>query len=156
MGVTDWRIVEDDLTGSEIRALLHLHMEHMLASSPEGSTHFLDIDGLRQPDVTFWSIWDGVELAGCGALREIDAGHGELKSMRTSPEHLGRRVGRTLLTHIVDQARHRGYGRISLETGSSAAFDAAQHLYASFGFEACGPFADYVEDPFSRFFTMEL
>ena len=76
--------------------------------------------------------------------------------MRTSPDHLGRGVGRTLLTHIVDEARRRGYGRVSLETGSSPAFDAANHLYTSFGFEACGPFGDYVEDPFSRFFRIEL
>jgi putative acetyltransferase len=154
--VTDWRIAEDDLQGDEIRALLELHMQHMLDSSPEGSTHFLDIDGLRRPDVTFWSIWDGEQLAGCGALREIDPGHGELKSMRTAPEHLGRGVGRTLLTFIVEQARARRYQRVSLETGSAPAFDAALYLYASFGFEPCGPFADYVEDPFSRFFTLAL
>ena len=154
--MTDWRIVEDNLQGPEIRALLELHMQHMLDSSPEGSTHFLDIDGLRQPDVTFWSIWDDDSLAGCGALRELDAGHGELKSMRTSPEHLGRGVGRSLLTFIVDEARRRSYRRMSLETGSAPAFDAARHLYSSFGFEPCGPFGDYAEDPFSRFFTLEL
>lgn len=154
--MTDWRIIEDDLSGPEVRALLELHMQHMLESSPEGSTHFLDIDGLRQPDVTFWSIWDNAVLAGCGALRAIDPTHGELKSMRTAPDHLGRGVGRTLLTHIVEQARQRGYDRVSLETGSAPAFDAALHLYASFGFEACGPFDDYREDPFSRFFTLSL
>ena len=154
--MTDWRIVEDNLQGNEIRALLELHMQHMLDSSPEGSTHFLDIDGLRQPDVTFWSIWDDDSLAGCGALRELDAGHGELKSMRTSPEHLGRGVGRSLLTFIVDEARRRSYRRMSLETGSAPAFDAARRLYSSFGFEPCGPFGDYAEDPFSRFFTLEL
>lgn len=153
---TAWRIVEDDLRGSEIRALLELHFRGMLDNSPAGSTHFLDIDGLRQPDVTFWSIWDGESLAGCGAMKEHDATLGELKSMRTDPAHLGRGVGRSLLTHIVDVARDRGYERVSLETGSSPAFDAALHLYESFGFVACGPFADYAESEFSRFFTLEL
>ena len=154
--MTEWRIVEDSLDGAEIRSLLELHMQHMLANSPEGSTHFLDVDGLRSPDVTFWSIWDDAALAGCGALREIDATHGELKSMRTSPDHLGRGVGRVLLTYIVDEAGRRGYERVSLETGSSPAFDAALHLYTSFGFTPCDPFADYTEDPFSRFFTLTL
>lgn len=146
----------DDLTGAEIRDLLELHARGMLANSPAGSCHFLDLEGLRRPDVTFWSIWDGRSLAGCGALREIDPAHGELKSMRTAQEHLGRGVGRRLLDHIVDTARVRGYGRISLETGSSPAFDAARHLYTSFGFVACGPFDSYVDNPFSRFYTLEL
>lgn len=154
--MTEWRIVEDDLSGTEIRSLLELHMQSMLANSPEGSTHFLDVDGLRRTDVTFWSVWDNTDLAGCGALREIGPTHGELKSMRTAPDHLGRGVGRALLGFIVSRARGRGYERVSLETGSSPAFDAALHLYRSFGFEPCGPFGDYREDPFSRFFTLSL
>jgi len=149
-------IVEDDLTGPQIRALLELHFAGMLANSPPGSCHFLDFDGLRSPDVTFWSIWDGDDLAGCGALREIDPQHGEVKSMRTAEAHLGRRVGSRMLAHIVDEARSRGYGRVSLETGSSEAFAAAIRLYEGFGFEPCGPFAGYRADPFSRFFTLEL
>ena len=154
--MTAWMIVEDDLTGPEIRSLLELHFRGMLDNSPEGSCHFLDIDGLRQPDVTFWSIWNDRSLAGCGALRELDRDHGELKSMRTSPDHLGQGVGRQLLVHIIDVARQREYGRVSLETGSSPAFDAARHLYDSFGFDECGPFGDYTPEPFSRFYTLEL
>ena len=153
---TDWTIVEDDLRGSETIALLQRHFRGILENSPEGSTHFLDVDVLRQPDVTFWTIWEGQALLGCGALRELDSTHGEVKSMRTDDDHLGRGVGRRLLGHILTEARRRGYRRVSLETGSSASFDAALRLYITTGFEACGPFGDYVDDPFSRFMTRTL
>jgi putative acetyltransferase len=151
-----WLIVEDDLSGAAIRALLERHFAGMLASSPPGSCHFLDFDGLRGPDVTFWSIWDGADLAGCGALRHLDERHGEVKSMRTADEHLGRGVGRRMLTHIAEEARRRGYARLSLETGSGESFATACHLYERFGFVRCGPFADYPEDPFSRYYSLEL
>jgi putative acetyltransferase len=153
---TVWRIVEDDLSGNEIRALLEVHFAGMLANSPPGSCHFLDFDGLRVGGVTFWSIWDGDELAGCGALREIDARHGEVKSMRTAEAHLGRQVGSKMLAHIVATARTRGYQRLSLETGSGEAFAAAHRLYERFGFEHTGPFGSYQPDLFSKFFTLEL
>lgn len=150
------RIVEDDLSGPEIRALLELHFAGMLASSPPGSCHFLDFDGLKAPGVTFWSIWDGASLAGCGAIKELDAEHAEVKSMRTAPDHLGKGVGRAMLEHILAIARSRGYQRLSLETGSTPEFDAAHALYRRFGFQPCPPFADYEEDPFSRYYTLIL
>jgi putative acetyltransferase len=153
---TSWRVVEDDLSGAEIRALLQLHFDGMAANSPPGSCHFLDFEGLRSPDVTFWSVWDGASLAGCGALREIARGHGEVKSMRTAPEHLGRGVGSVMIDHIVAVARARGYERLSLETGSSESFAAAHRLYARVGFEPCGPFGTYTDDPFSRYYTLVL
>jgi putative acetyltransferase len=151
----------DDLTGSAIQALLELHAAGMLAASPLGSCHYLDLDGLRAPEVTVWTAWARTEsgdeaLAGCVALREIDAAHGEVKSMRTAPDHLGQGVGAALLDHTLDVARTRGYTRVSLETGSTEPFAAAIHLYERFGFVPCGPFADYGEDPFSRFFTLDL
>ncbi len=149
-------IIEDDLTGPEIRALLEVHFAGMLASSPADSCHFLDFDGLNAPDVTFWSIWDGDALAGCGALKEHDGELGEIKSMRTDAAHLGKRVGSQMLEHILAEARRREYKRLSLETGSGEAFAAAHALYLRYGFEYCGPFADYKEDPFSRFMTLEL
>ncbi len=149
-------IVEDDLAGAEIRALLQVHFGGMLANSPPGSCHFLDFDGLRAPGVTFWSIWDEHELAGCGAVKELDPTHGEVKSMRTAEAHLGKQVGSQMLTHIVDIARQRGYQRLSLETGSTEAFAAAIRLYDRFGFISCEPFGNYVPDPFSRFFTLAL
>lgn len=149
-------IVEDDLSGDQTRTLLETHFAGMLANSPEGSCHFLDIDGLKAPGVTFWSIWDGDSLAGMGALKQHDATLGEVKSMRTHEAHLGKRVGAEMLTHIIAAARTRGLTRLSLETGSSPAFDAAHTLYRRFGFVYCEPFADYRPDPFSRFMTLEL
>jgi putative acetyltransferase len=151
-----WRIIEDDLTGPKIRALLEVHFAGMLANSPVGSCHFLDFDGLNTPDVTFWSIWDGTDLAGCGALKELDSTQGELKSMRTAEAQLGRGVGGQMLTHILGVARARGYERVSLETGSGEPFAAATRLYTKFGFVSCEPFGDYRPDPFSCFFTLTL
>lgn len=150
------RIIEDDLTGEAIQELLRIHAEGMLISSPEGACHFFDLAGLQAPEVTVWSIWDGDALAGCGAIREIDSGHGEVKSMRTAEAHLGKGVGRQMLQHIIDTGRSRGYERISLETGSTPQFDAAIHLYERFGFEPCDPFDTYEPNDFSRFFTLTL
>ena len=150
------RIIEDDLTGVEIRALLETHFAAMLASSPAESCHFLDFDGLNAPDVTFWSIWDGIALAGCGALKALSPGQGEIKSMRTHADHLRKGAGAAMLRHIISQARQRGYVRLSLETGSSDAFAPARVLYEAYGFAYCPPFGDYVEDPFSRFMTLAI
>jgi putative acetyltransferase len=150
------RIIVDDLSGNEIRALLETHFAGMLASSPPESCHFLDFDGLNAPDVTFWSIWDGDALAGCGALKELTPEHGEVKSMRTHADHLRKGVGANMLTHIISQARDRGYHRLSLETGSSADFAPALALYEAHGFQYCPPFGDYVEDPFSLFMTLAI
>jgi putative acetyltransferase len=150
------QITPDDLTGPQIRALLEVHFAGMLASSPPGSCHFLDFDGLNAPDVTFWSIWDASSLAGCGALKQLDTCHGEIKSMRTAADHLGKGVGTAMLRHIIAEAKTRGMTRLSLETGSGDAFAAAHALYLRFGFEYCPPFGDYTDDPFSRFMTLEL
>ena len=151
-----WRIVEDDLSGAAIRALLEQHFAGMLANSPAGSCHFLDFDGLRAGDVTFWSIHKGEDLAGCGALKMLDGAHGEIKSMRTAEAFLRQGVAAHMLVHIVADARSRGLERLSLETGSGPAFEAALALYRRHGFEDCDPFADYKPDPFSRFMTRKL
>lgn len=151
-----WRIVEDDLSGAPIRALLEQHFAGMLANSPAGSCHFLDFDGLNAPDVTFWSIHHEGDLAGCGALKMLDATHGEIKSMRTSDAFLRQGVAARMLDHIMGEARARGLKRLSLETGSSPAFEPALALYRRYGFEDCEPFADYRPDPFSRFMTRRL
>ncbi|WP_425505441.1 GNAT family N-acetyltransferase [Sphingomonas lacunae] len=150
------RIIEDDLSGAAIRALLDVHFAGMLANSPPDSCHFLDVEGLKAPGVTFWSIWDGDDLAGMGALKRHDAVLGEVKSMRTHDAFQRRGVGAAMLTHIVATARAEGLGQLSLETGSSPAFDAAHALYQRFGFSYCEPFADYRPDPFSRFMTLKL
>jgi putative acetyltransferase len=111
---------------------------------------------LRQPEITFWTAWEGSELVGCGALKELDLTHGEVKSMRTPSNRRREGVGRAILRHVIDVARSRGYARLSLETGSMVAFIPAQRLYESFGFTWCGPFGDYIEDPNSVFMTLRL
>lgn len=149
-------IKRDDLTGEQVIALIAEHLRGMFLDSPPESVHALDLDGLRRPEITFWSAWDGEELAGIGALKEHGGGHGEIKSMRTASSHLRKGVARLLLDHIIEEAKRRGYSRISLETGSTESFEPARKLYESFGFQVCGPFADYIEDPFSVFMTRKL
>lgn len=146
----------DDLNGSEIIALLREHLQSMTLHSPPESIHALDVAALRQPEITFWSAWEGAELLGCGALKELNPREGEIKSMRTVAAHLRQGVAAALLRHILEEARSRSYERLSLETGSAQAFAPAHRLYASFGFEPCAPFAAYVEDPYSVFLTRQL
>lgn len=146
----------DDLRGPEIAALLQEHLDDMALHSPPESIHALDLDRLRRPEITFWTLWHGSELLGCGAIKQLDATHGEIKSMRTSNRHRRKGVAAAMLQHILGEARRRGYRRLSLETGSPAAFAPARELYARHGFLPCGPFADYVDDPYSVFMTREL
>ena len=150
------KIKIDDLQGPEIHQLLQEHLQNMRLHSPPESVHALDIEALRKPDITFWTVWESGELLGCGALKELDSQHAEIKSMRTSSLHLRKGVAKNLLTHIIEEAKRRGYCRLSLETGSMEAFEPARRLYAGFGFTFCEPFADYVEDPNSVFMTREL
>ena len=150
------KILPDDLAGVAIRDLLAAHLRGMHDHSPPGSVHALDLDGLRSPDITFWSVWEDEELLGCGALKQLDATHAEIKSMRTAKAHLGKGVASALVEHILDVALERGYARLSLETGSGPAFEPAHALYRKYGFEFCGPFGDYTNDPFSRFMTRRL
>jgi putative acetyltransferase len=146
----------DDLRGFEIIELLEEHLNDMAQVSPPESRHALDLDGLRKPDITFWSIWNDSELAGCGALKELDEHHAEIKSMRTAYAYLRNGVASQMLRHLIDEARCRGYRRLSLETGSMAYFEPARTLYSRFGFTYCGPFASYVEDPNSLFMTLAI
>ena len=146
----------DDLRGPEIRALLEEHLRNMHELSPPESVHALDLDALRHPSITFWTAWEGTNLLGCGALKELEPRHGEIKSMRTAMAHRGRGVARAILERIISEARSRSYERLSLETGSQAGFLPARRLYESFGFAYCAPFGDYVEDPNSAFMTREL
>lgn len=151
------KITEDDLASDDVETLLGEHLDDMAKHSPPESIHALDLSALRAPDVTFWVVRDNTgQLLGCGALKELDKTHGELKSMRTSSAHRRKGVASAILSHLIQEAASRSYTRLSLETGSGDAFDPAHALYERFGFRFCGPFADYVEDPFSRFMTLEL
>lgn len=151
--MTEYSIREDDLTGTEVAALLTLHLSEMHAWSPACSVHAMPIDRLRADDVTFYSVWDGDQLAACGAIKHLGASHGELKSMRADPAYRGKGAGKAVLLHLLELARQRGYTRLSLETGSTAPFEPARGLYKAHGFADCGPFADYPLDPFSVFMT---
>jgi len=149
-------IVEDDLSGTEIQALLNEHVQGMFDTSPPDSIHTLSIEALRVPTITMWSAWEGPALMGCGALKAIDAASGEVKSMRTARTHLGRGVATAILKRIVDVATARGYRHLYLETGSAPAFEPAHALYGKAGFVKCGPFASYRDDSFSRFMVLAL
>jgi putative acetyltransferase len=146
----------DDLDGPEITELLHEHLRCMAQVSPPESRHALNLDGLRKPGITFWSIWSGSDLAGCGALSELDAAHAEIKSMRTAQAHQRKGVASQMLQHLITEAQRRGYRRLSLETGAMEYFEPARRLYARFGFIRCEPFGSYIKDPNSVFMTKEL
>ena len=150
------KITEGGLDDPGVLALLGEHLRGMADHSPPESIHALDVDGLKAPDISFWTMRDGDEVVGCIALKQLDDRHGEIKSMRTSSVHLRKGVAAALLEHLMAEARRRSYARLSLETGSGPGFDAAHALYRKYGFEYCGPFADYRDDPFSRFMTLEL
>ena len=144
------------LNRPEVSQLLREHLRTLAQYSPPESMHALGLESLRRPEITFWSVWGSGGLMGCGALKELDSRHGEIKSMRTAAEHLRQGVAAQLLRHILGEATRRAYQRLSLETGSMAAFAPARRLYAAAGFRECAPFADYILDPNSVFMTKEL
>lgn len=146
----------DDLSDPRIETFLNEHIEEMKSISPPESKHALDIESLKKPDITFWSIWQQEELVGCGALKELDSSHAEIKSMRVSSKHQGNKLASKLLSHIMTEARSKGYQKLSLETGSMAFFEPARKLYEKFGFKYCQPFANYKDDPNSLFLSLEL
>jgi putative acetyltransferase len=141
---------------ARVQALLKHHLEGMHASSPPGHVFALDWSGLQKPEITFWTIWEEDELLGCGALKDLGDGRGEIKSMRVWQQHLGKGAGAAMLRHIILTARARGYHRLSLETGSGAPFDAALALYRKHGFVSGEAFADYEKTDFNQFMHLEL
>jgi putative acetyltransferase len=149
-------IIVDDLTGSEIAAFLQEHIQEMRAMSPLESVHALDLPALREPGITFWSVYDDDRLVGCGAIKQLDDAHAEVKSMRAASHRKRSGIASAMLEHIFREAKARGFSRLSLETGSSSDFEPARKLYEKFGFEYCGPFADYRLDPNSVFMMKAL
>lgn len=150
------KIKIDDVTHPAVIKFVEEHMRNLNLLSPPESNHYLDLDALRKPDVTFWTVWEGEEVVGCGALKELDAKSGEVKSMRTSSMHLRKGIGGLILKSVIQAAKERGYKNLYLETGSMEAFLPAQKLYKSFGFDYCEPFADYEEDPNCVFMVKKL
>ncbi len=150
------RIVVDDLSGPQIASFLDEHVQEMRAVTPLESKYALDLDGLRRPEITFWSVLDGDALVGCGALKRLDERHAELKSMRTAPARKRGGVATLLLEHIIGEARRMGFARLSLETGTDDFFLPARRLYEKFGFTYCEPFGDYRPSPYNTFMTLAL
>jgi putative acetyltransferase len=150
------RIVRGDFNDSRVIDLLRIHLTSAKAETAPGSAHALDLSGLQLLDISFWTIWDDETLLGCGALKQLSADHGEVKSMHTAQRMRGRGVGKAMLRHILASARARGMLRLSLETGAWEYFQPARALYANHGFVECAPFADYVLDPNSVFMSLDL
>ncbi len=151
-----WTFHQGELESEDVRRLLTLHFDAMRANSPPEACHALPSSGLCGADISFWSLREDGRLLGVGALKQLSSRHGEIKSMRTAPDALGRGVGRAMLDHLVGEARRRGYEQLSLETGSTPAFAAALRLYEREGFVPCGPFGGYSATPFTRFFSRTL
>lgn len=149
-------IREGGLDDARVIALLHTHLTRARAETARGSSHALDLSGLRVPEVTFWSAWQDETLAGVGALKRLSVDHGEIKSMHVAEAMRGRGIGSALVRHIIDVARSCGMTRLSLETGSWPYFAPARALYARHGFVECEPFGEYVADPNSVFMTLAL
>jgi putative acetyltransferase len=145
-----------DFGDDRVKALLARHLRAMHENSPPGHVFALDWSGLQRPDISFYTLWDGEELLGCGALKELDPASGEIKSMRTADAHLRKGVGERILIHTIAEARKRGYRRLSLETGSGPAFDAALAMYHKHGFRDGGAFGDYVKSEFNQFLHLDL
>jgi putative acetyltransferase len=145
-----------DFDDDRVRALLTRHLEGMHASSPPGHVFALDWSALQKPEISFYALWEDEQLLGFGALKALGPRAGEIKSMRTADAHLRRGVAAAILDHIIDEARRRGYERLSLETGSGAAFEPALELYRKYGFTEGGAFGDYQKSPFNQFLHLDL
>ena len=150
------KITEGGLSDPQVAALLQHHLDDMARHSPPSSIHALDLDALRVPEVTFYTMWLDDKLMGCGAIKELDTANAEIKSMRTADAFLRRGVARRLLEKLIETAETRGYQQLWLETGSAEAFTPARVMYEQHGFIRCDPFADYVPDPYSIFMTKRL
>lgn len=152
----DERIAIDDPHADDVRALLERHLAFARATTRPEDVHALEVDALVDPAVTFFSYRDDGQVLAVGALKRLDDGHAEIKSMHTAEQARGRGIARALVDHLIAVARERGYRRLSLETGAQAAFAPARRLYASAGFERCAPFADYPPSPNSAYMTLRL
>ena len=146
----------DDLTDIRTIELIRTHLAGMAENSPAESIHALNVAELKRDHITFYSAWEDNDILGCGALKELTTKHGEVKSMRTAEKHLRKGIASAILQHIINEAKIRGYTKLSLETGALEAFQPAHRLYESFGFTYCEPFDNYIDDPNSVFMTMHL
>jgi putative acetyltransferase len=152
----NWQIFEGELDCEDVRALLAQHFAEMESGSPPEACHVLPVDGLKDPKIRFFTLREDGTLLGCGALKRLSDDHGEVKSMRTANAALGQGIGKAMLDHLLATARRQGIRRISLETGSTEQFAAANRLYEKNGFERSGAFGDYPDTPWTHFYSREI
>ena len=148
--------IENNFDDLLVNDLLEKHFIELRSVSPEGSTHVLDIPGLKEPSIKFWSLWEENELVGCGALKFLDENHGEFKSIRIANNFRGKGLGIKIIQHLVDEAKKLNIKKLSIETGVGEFFTPARKLFIKFGFKHCEPFAHYKSDPNSCYFTLDL
>ena len=148
--------IEGNFDNSEVNDLLKKHFIELRSVSPAGSTHVLDIDGLKDPSIKFWSLWEGKKLIGCGALKFLEKEHGEFKSIRVADEFRKKGIGERIINHLIEEAKKLKISKLSIETGAGEFFLPARNLFSKFGFKSCPPFAHYKEDPNSCYYTLNL
>jgi len=148
--------IEGNFDNSEVDKLLRKHFIELRSVSPAGSTHVLDIDGLKDPSIKFWSLWENEKLMGCGALKFLNENHGEFKSIRVADQYRGKGYGKRIITHLIAEAKELRIKKISIETGSGEFFKSARNLFKNFGFKKCEPFSHYKTDPNSCYMTLEI
>ena len=150
------RSIEGNFDNSEVNDLLKKHFIELRSVSPAGSTHVLDIDGLKDPSIKFWSLWEDNKLVGCGALKFLEKNHGEFKSIRVADEFKKRGAGERIINHLIEEAKKLKISKLSIETGAGDFFLPARNLFSKFGFKSCPPFAHYKDDPNSCYYTLDL
>ena len=148
--------IEGNFDNSEVNDLLKKHFVELRSVSPAGSTHVLDIDGLKDPSIKFWSLWENNELIGCGALKFLEKNHGEFKSIRVADQFRKKGIGERIINHLIEEAKKLKISKLSIETGSGDFFLPARNLFSKFGFKTCPPFAHYKDDPNSCYYTLNL
>ena len=148
--------IEGNFDNSEVNELLKKHFVELRSVSPEGSAHVLDIQGLKDPSIKFWSLWEDDKLIGCGALKFLERNHGEFKSIRVANEFRKKGVGSRIINHLIEEAKKLKITKLSIETGAGEFFLPARNLFSKFGFKKCPPFAHYKEDPNSCYYTLDL
>ena len=150
------RSIEGNFDNSDVNDLLKKHFIELRSVSPAGSTHVLDIDGLKDPSIKFWSLWEDNKLVGCGALKFLEKNHGEFKSIRVADEFKKKGAGERIINHLIEEAKKLKISKLSIETGAGDFFLPARNLFSKFGFKSCPPFAHYKDDPNSCYYTLDL
>ena len=148
--------IEGNFDNSEVNNLLKKHFIELRSVSPSGSTHVLDIGGLKDPSIKFWSLWENNKLVGCGALKFLEKNHGEFKSIRVADEFKKKGAGERIINHLIEEAKKLKISKLSIETGAGEFFLPARKLFCKFGFKPCPPFAHYKDDPNSCYYTLNL